>query len=72
MSVRGWRLAHDGLPSDLDDMQRMLSIVLEEFAVWMRTQSGQNGLRGSLVFDEVYGFLPPIASSPPPAATPRP
>ena len=55
----------------LDDTQRelVLSIVLEEFAVWMRTQSGQNGLRGLLVFDEVYGFLPPHPANP---ATKRP
>ena len=55
----------------LDDQQRelVLSIILEEFAVWMRTQPGHGGLRGLLVFDEVYGFLPPHPANP---ATKRP
>ncbi len=55
----------------LDDQQRelVLSIILEEFAVWMRTQPGTDGLRGLLVFDEVYGFLPPHPANP---ATKRP
>lgn len=51
----------------LDDDERMLvlSVVLEQFLAWMRTQRGSQELRALLVFDEVYGFVPPHPANPP-------
>jgi hypothetical protein len=51
----------------LDDEERMLvlGILLEETLTWMRKQSGCKRLRALLVFDEVYGFLPPHPANPP-------
>jgi hypothetical protein len=45
----------------LDDDERLLilGIVLEQFLAWVRAQTGTSHLRALLVFDEVYGYLPP-------------
>jgi DNA helicase HerA-like ATPase len=47
----------------LDDRERMffVSRFLERFWGWTRTQTGTTELRALLYFDEVMGFLPPIA-----------
>ncbi len=51
----------------LDDEVRalVLGVVLEEVLSWVRTLSGSQRLRALVVFDEVYGFLPPHPSNPP-------
>ena len=51
----------------LDDHARpvVLGQVLEHFLAWVRTLPGTNRLRGLIVFDELYGFLPPHPRSPP-------
>ena len=51
----------------LDDDERMLvlGVVLEQFRAWVRTQPGTRQLRALLVFDEVYGFVPPHPANPP-------
>jgi hypothetical protein len=51
----------------LDDEERalVLGVVLEEFLSWVRGLSGSHRLRALLVFDEVYGFLPPHPANPP-------
>jgi len=51
----------------LDDEQRalVLGVVLEEVLTWVRGLSGSQRLRALIVFDEVYGFLPPHPASPP-------
>jgi hypothetical protein len=51
----------------LDDEERMvvLGIVLEEVLEWIRSLPGSAGLRALVVFDEVYGFLPPHPRHPP-------
>lgn len=51
----------------LDDEERalVLGVVLEEVLCWVRTLGGTQRLRALLVFDEVYGFLPPHPSNPP-------
>ncbi len=51
----------------LDDEERalVLGVILEEFLSWVRTLSGSQRLRALLVFDEVYGFLPPHPANPP-------
>jgi hypothetical protein len=51
----------------LDDEERplVLGVLLEEFLSWVRTLPGSQRLRALLVFDEVYGFLPPHPANPP-------
>jgi hypothetical protein len=40
-------------------------VLLEEVLSWVRTLPGSQRLRALLVFDEVYGFLPPHPANPP-------
>ena len=51
----------------LDDEERtlVLGVLLEEILTWVRRQQGTSRLRALVVFDEVYGFLPPYPASPP-------
>jgi hypothetical protein len=51
----------------LDDEERtlVLGVLLEEFLSWVRGLQGSERLRALLVFDEVYGFLPPHPANPP-------
>lgn len=51
----------------LDDEERalVLGLVLEETLSWVRTLKGTSRLRALVVFDEVYGYLPPHPASPP-------
>ena len=51
----------------LDDEERtlVLGLLLEEILSWVRTLPGSQRLRALLVFDEVYGFLPPHPANPP-------
>lgn len=51
----------------LDDDERMLvlGVVLDQVLAWMRAQRGSRQLRALLVFDEVYGFVPPHPANPP-------
>lgn len=50
----------------LDDQQRMffVSLLLNELLSWMRAQRGTTSLRALLYFDELFGFLPPVANPP--------
>jgi uncharacterized protein DUF87 len=50
----------------LDDRERMffVSRFLDRLWSWTRTQTGTNELRAILYFDEVMGFLPPVAQPP--------
>ncbi|NMC15395.1 MAG: ATP-binding protein [Chloroflexi bacterium] len=50
----------------LADEERMFFITLLYSAIetWMRTQSGTTNLRALVYFDEIVGYLPPIASPP--------
>lgn len=50
----------------LDDTERMFFVTLLLAAVesWMRAQRGSPGLRALLAFDEIVGYLPPIANPP--------
>ena len=50
---------------DEDERMLVLGVVLEQFLAWVRTQSGTQQLRALLVFDEVYGFVPPHPANPP-------
>jgi len=51
----------------LDDEERalVLGVLLEEVLSWVRTLSGSQRLRALVLFDEVYGFLPPHPANPP-------
>ena len=51
----------------LDDAERalVLGVLLEEVLSWVRTLPGSQRLKALLVFDEVYGFLPPHPANPP-------
>ncbi|MDD2696129.1 MAG: hypothetical protein PHD58_09410, partial [Anaerolineales bacterium] len=50
----------------LTDAERMFFVTLLYSAVesWMRTQSGTSTLRAILYFDEIFGYLPPVANPP--------
>ena len=51
----------------LDDEERalVLGVLLEEALSWVRILPGSSRLRALLMFDEVYGFLPPHPANPP-------
>ena len=50
----------------LDDQERMffVSLLLNEIVGWMRSQRGTSSLRAMVYFDEIFGFLPPVANPP--------
>ena len=51
----------------LDDAERalVLGVVLEEVLTWVRAQPGSARLKALIVFDEVFGFIPPHPANPP-------
>jgi hypothetical protein len=51
----------------LDDEERslVLGVLLEEVLSWVRSLPGSRKLRALVVFDEVYGFMPPHPANPP-------
>jgi len=74
LDVAGWMKPQGGKTpitivnvAQLDDEERalVLGVLLEEFLSWVRTLPGSQRLRALLVFDEVYGFLPPHPANPP-------
>jgi hypothetical protein len=52
--------------SHLSDAERMFFITLLYSAVetWMRSQTGTTSLRALVYFDEIFGYLPPVANPP--------
>jgi hypothetical protein len=50
----------------LNDDERMFFVTLLFSAVeaWMRSQSGTPSLRSLVYFDEIFGYLPPVANPP--------
>ncbi|HSM15033.1 MAG TPA: DUF87 domain-containing protein, partial [Thermoanaerobaculia bacterium] len=50
----------------LSEAERMffVSLLLNETVAWMRTKSGTGSLRALLFMDEVFGYLPPVATPP--------
>jgi len=50
----------------LDDQERMffVSLLLNEIVGWVRNQRGTSSLRALVYFDEIFGFLPPVANPP--------
>jgi hypothetical protein len=53
---------------DDDERQFVVAMLLGELVTWMRRQPGTDSLRALLYFDEVMGFVPPVAN--PPAKAP--
>jgi hypothetical protein len=51
----------------LEDEERalVLGVLLEEVLAWVRSLPGSQRLKALVVFDEVYGFLPPHPQNPP-------
>ncbi|OGN96122.1 MAG: hypothetical protein A2Z71_10135 [Chloroflexi bacterium RBG_13_50_21] len=50
----------------LSDSERMFFVTLLYSAVetWMRSQTGTTSLRALVYFDEIFGYLPPVANPP--------
>ena len=50
----------------LDDHARMffVTLLLNQLVGWMRAQRGTSSLRALVYFDEIFGFLPPVANPP--------
>jgi hypothetical protein len=51
----------------LDEEERglVLGVLLEEVLTWVRSLPGSSRLKALIVFDEVYGFIPPHPANPP-------
>jgi hypothetical protein len=51
----------------LDDEEQalQLGVLMEEVLARVRNLSGTQRLRALVVFDEIYGFVPPYATNPP-------
>jgi hypothetical protein len=54
----------------LGDEERMffVTLLLERLSTWMQGQAGTTSLRALVYFDEMFGFMPPVAN--PPSKTP--
>ncbi len=74
LDVGAWLSPHQGKTpavivsvAHLDDAERalVLSVLFEETLAWMRSLDGVQRLRALIVFDEVYGYLPPYPANPP-------
>jgi hypothetical protein len=52
-----------------EERELVLGVILEELLAWVRSLPGTARLRALVLFDEVYGFVPPHPSTP---ATKRP
>jgi hypothetical protein len=50
---------------DEDERALVLGVLLEEVLAWVRSLPGSQRLRALVMFDEVYGFLPPHPANPP-------
>jgi hypothetical protein len=50
----------------LGEEERMffVTLLLERISSWMQGQSGTTSLRAVLYFDEVFGYMPPVANPP--------
>ncbi len=73
LDISGLLYAPDGRPrhsvfyiAHLNDAERMFFITLLYAAIetWMRAQSGTTGLRALVYFDEIFGYMPPVANPP--------
>ncbi len=74
LDIREWLTPKDGRTpavivsvAHLDDEERslVLGVLLEEILSYTRSLPGSSQLRALVVFDEVYGLLPPHPANPP-------
>ncbi len=74
LDVDAWMTPKDGKTpavivsvAHLDDEDHaiVLGVLLEEVLSWVRSLPGSQRLRALVVFDEVYGYLPPHPANPP-------
>jgi hypothetical protein len=74
LDVGEWLTARNGRTpavivsvAHLDEEERalVLGVLLEEILCWVRTLPGSERLKALVVFDEVYGYLPPHPANPP-------
>ena len=74
LDVGEWMTPKDGKTpavilsvAHLDDDERtlVLGVLFEEVLSWMRTLPGSQRLKALVIFDEVYGFMPPHPANPP-------
>jgi hypothetical protein len=74
LDIADWVTPRDGRTpgvivsvAHLDDEERalVLGVLLEEILSWVRSLPGSSRLKAVIVFDEVYGFLPPHPANPP-------
>ena len=73
LDIQAMLYTKDGKPrhcifylAHLDDTERMFFVTLLYSAVetWMRKQRGTGDLRALVYFDEIHGYLPPVANPP--------
>jgi len=73
LDIQNMLFAENGKPrqsifylAHLSENERMFFVTLLFGAVesWMRRQSGTSGLRAIIYFDEILGYLPPVANPP--------
>jgi hypothetical protein len=50
---------------DEEERQLVLGVILEEVLAWVRRLPGTSRLKALIVFDEIYGFVPPHPACPP-------
>ena len=74
LDIAEWTTPRDGRTpavivsvAHLDDEERalVLGVLLEEILSWVRSLPGTQRLKALVIFDEVYGFLPPHPANPP-------
>ncbi|WP_437825278.1 helicase HerA-like domain-containing protein [Sorangium sp. So ce1153] len=74
LDVAGWLAPREGKTpavivsvAHLEDDERLLvlGLLFEQLLSWVRGLSGTSDLRALVVFDEVFGFLPPHPANPP-------
>ncbi len=73
LDIQSLLYAPDGRPrhsvfyiAHLSEAERMFFVTLLYAAVetWMRAQSGTTSLRALVYFDEIFGYMPPVANPP--------
>lgn len=73
LDISGLLYSEDGKPkhsiftlSHLGEDERMffVTLLLERLSTWMQGQSGTTSLRSIVYFDEVFGYMPPVANPP--------
>lgn len=74
LDVGAWLRPKDGRTpavivtvAHLDDQERalVLGLLFDQVLAWVRSLPGTSDLRALIVFDEVFGFLPPHPANPP-------